>query len=320
MYDFAHRDYESAARAVLQFLRQRIGFDLWMITRKQGDDWIVLQAEDHGYGVVDGGVFRWADSFCSRMVKGEGPRCAPRSREVPAYAAAPMGEAVKIEAYIGVPLTWHDGSLFGTLCAIHPTEQPDSLTAEMPMVELLAGMLSTILQCEMVLAAEKRRAERAVAEASSDALTGLFNRRGWDELLAEEEDRCRRFGASACVISIDLDGLKHVNDTLGHPAGDALLSRAGMAIREAIRIQDVPARCGGDEFLILGVDCDEFAAATLAERIDSVLQLHQIDASTGYALRDPALGIAAAVEEADQRMYEVKRSRKACRLECLAAG
>ena len=320
MLDIAHQDYESAARTVLRFLHDRLGFDLWMITRAQGDDWIVLQAEDHGYGVVDGSVFRWADSFCSRMVEGQGPRVAPRSNEVPAYASAPIGRDVKIEAYIGVPLTWQDGSLFGTLCAIHPKEQPETLTKELPLVELLAAMLATILHGEMGLAAEKRRAERAVAEASLDALTGLYNRRGWNELLVDEEERCRRFGTSACVISIDLDGLKQVNDTQGHQAGDGLLRRAAIALREAVRQQDVPARFGGDEFMILGVDCDECAAATLAERIENVLRVHQIDASIGYSLRDPALGLATAVEEADQRMYDVKRSRKANRLECLAAG
>jgi diguanylate cyclase len=316
--NLAHQDYESAARAVLRFLHQRLGFGLWMITRTQGDDWIVLQAEDHGYGVADGSVFRWADTFCSRMVEGKGPRVAPRSREVPAYAAAPVAQMVPIEAYIGVPLTWQDGSLFGTLCAIDPQQKPDSLLQELPLVELLAGMLSTIMHGEMGLAAEKRRAERAVAEASLDALTGLYNRRGWDELLADEEERCRRFGTSACVISIDLDGLKEINDTQGHQAGDVLLRRAALALREAIRQQDVPARCGGDEFMILGVDCDELAAATLAERIGDVLEMHQIEASIGYSLRDPTIGLGAAVEDADQRMYDVKRSRKACRHACLA--
>ena len=57
----------------------------------------------------------------------------------------------KIACLADLPLTWHDGSLFGTLCAIHPTEQPETLKQEMPLIELLAGMLSTILQGEMGL-------------------------------------------------------------------------------------------------------------------------------------------------------------------------
>ena len=74
-----YTDFESASRAVLAFLHDRLGFDLWMVTRTEGDDWIVLQSEDHGYGVKDGTVFRWADSFFSQMVLGRGP-CIARQR------------------------------------------------------------------------------------------------------------------------------------------------------------------------------------------------------------------------------------------------
>jgi len=94
-------DFETSGRAVLAFLHRRLGFDLWMVTRTEGDDWIVLQSEDHGYGVAPGTVFRWADSFCSEMVKGNGPRIAPRSDVVPAYAAAPIGRQVQIKAHVG---------------------------------------------------------------------------------------------------------------------------------------------------------------------------------------------------------------------------
>src|SRR5262245_11920788 len=103
-------DFAAAAQGVLRLLHNRLGFDLWRVSRTEGEDWIVLRAEDHGYGVEDGTVFRWADSFCARMVEGQGPRIAPRSESVPAYAAAPIGRQVKIGAYVGVPLSRADGS------------------------------------------------------------------------------------------------------------------------------------------------------------------------------------------------------------------
>ena len=105
-----------------------------MVTRAGGEDWIVLQADDHGYGVQTGDLFRWTDSFCSRMVQGFGPRIAPASDEVPSYASAPIGSQVPIGAYVGVPLTWRDGNLFGTLCAIHPTAVPKHIETELPLV------------------------------------------------------------------------------------------------------------------------------------------------------------------------------------------
>ena len=194
MLELGFTNFEGAAQSALAFLHRRLGLRLWMVTRVQGDDWIVLNAEDHGYDVKDGTVFRWADSFCSRMVRGEGPRIAPRSDDIPAYVEAPIGRQVKIAAYIGVPMIGVDGSLFGTLCAIDPEAQPMLRDGELELVEMVAGLLGTLLRTEMQFAEEIRRAERAQVEALSDPLSGLFNRRGWSQLLAREEERCRRHG------------------------------------------------------------------------------------------------------------------------------
>ena len=235
MKDTLFADFDTAARAVLSFLYRRMGFGLWMVTRTEGDDWIVLQAEDHGYDVKEGTVFRWADSFCSRMVDGLGPRIAPSSDAVPAYASAPIGQQVKIGAYVGVPLRGPEGALFGTLCAIDPQMQPAAIVHEQELVEMMAGLLSSLLQAELRLVNEARRAERAESEALTDGLTGLYNRRGWVNLLAAEEGRCRRYGHPASIIAIDLDGLKAINDTYGHLKGDELLARAGSVIRGTAR-------------------------------------------------------------------------------------
>lgn len=103
-------DFASAARNILSYLHHRLGFRLWMVTRTQEENWIMLQVEDHGYGVQEGDVFCWSDSFCSRMVNGEGPCIAPRVSTVPAYREAPIGKQVSIGAYIGIPIVLRDGS------------------------------------------------------------------------------------------------------------------------------------------------------------------------------------------------------------------
>ncbi|HWQ95394.1 MAG TPA: sensor domain-containing diguanylate cyclase [Gammaproteobacteria bacterium] len=302
-------DFETSGRAVLAFLHRRLGFDLWMVTRTEGDDWIVLQSEDHGYGVAPGTIFRWADSFCSEMVKGNGPRIAPRSDAVPAYAAAPIGRQVQIKAYVGLPLTRADGSLFGTLCAIHPSSQPESIVGEQELVEMLGAMLSTILQVELRATEEARRSERLQSEALIDALTGVYNRRGWDRLLVSEEDRCRRYGHPAAILMIDLDELKLVNDTQGHAAGDALIARAGSALRQTARSLDIVARLGGDEFGVLSVECDRAGGEALLKRVRTALADANVKASIGFAMRAPSTGLKGAWEIADQLMYEEKRSR-----------
>lgn len=300
-------DFEAAGRAVLSFLHRRLGFDLWMITRTKGDDWIVLQTQDHGYGVAAGKVFRWMDSFCSEMVKGNGPHIAPQSDAIPAYANASIGRQVQIKAYAGVPIVMEDGSLFGTLCAIDPSPQSPLIVEQEELLLLFGSLLSTILQLELRSAEEVRRSERIQAEALTDSVTNLYNRRGWDLLLAAEEARCSRYGHPGAIFCIDLDGLKQVNDFHGHAAGDALITRASQALRQAARSIDIVARLGGDEFGIVGVECDAVAAQALLKRLQSELAIANIKASIGFAIRDPSVGLAGAWVEADQNMYSEKR-------------
>lgn len=306
-------DFTSASKAVLRYLHHRIGFKLWMITRTEGEDWIVLDTEDHGYGVEPGTVFRWADSFCSQMVNGKGPRIAPRSDTIPAYAAAPISQQVDIKAYVGLPLTRADGSLFGTLCAIDPAYQPDSIADELPLIELLGALLSTILQSELKATDEKRRAERLAAEAMTDGQTGLYNRRGWDILIRQEETRCRRYGHSAAIIVADLDGLKIINDTRGHAAGDALIVQTADILRSCVRGNDIVARLGGDEFGILSVECDRAGAQILFERVRAASHAAGVEVSIGMAMRGHVTGLEATCEAADQAMFADKRARKAAR-------
>ena len=282
-----------------------------MVTRTEGENWIVLQSEDHGYGVEPGAVFRWADSFCSEMVKGNGPRIAPSSDLVPAYAAAPIGRQVKIKAYIGLPLVHADGSLFGTLCAIHPTAQPAALADEQALVELLASMLSTILQMELKAASEARRAERLQAQAQTDAMTQTYNRDTWDRMVESEEDRCRRYGHPAAIVIIDLDDLKRINDTQGHTAGDTYIVCAASALRQAARSIDIVARLGGDEFGVLAVECDCAGGEALLARIRAALAGANVKASMGLAMRKPLVGLKGAWESADRLMYEEKRRGQA---------
>lgn len=303
-------EFEEASRDALAFLHERLGFGLWMVTRTEGDDWVVLHTENHGYDVPEGSVLKWADSFCSRMVRGEGPRIAPASDDVPAYAAAPVGQQVPIGAYAGVPLSRPDGSLFGTLCAIDPQPRPDAIADELPLVELIARLLSRVLESDRRRLEQSRRADRAENQALCDRLTGLYNRRGWDRLLTAEDSRCQRYASPACVVAVDIDGLKTVNDTQGHAAGDAVLRAASDALLTSLRDQDVVARVGGDEFLVLGVECDPQGAAGLVERIVAGFGKIGVSASVGLAQHQAGRPLSEAVGRADQAMFANKRGRK----------
>lgn len=309
----AYDDFKTASTEVMNYLHSRIGFQLWMVTRAESNDWIVLNASDRGYDVHSGDVFRWTDSFCSRMVHGLGPRIAPKSDDVPSYAAAPIGQQVQIGAYVGVPLTRANGDFFGTLCAINPQPMPQEITKELPLIEMMARLLTTILENELRAEQEHRRAEQANVEAMTDGLTRLYNRRGWEELKVREENRCQRYGHPTAVLSIDLNDLKTVNDEQGHIKGDALLKRAAGAIMSVIRRPDVAARVGGDEFAILLIESNEENAARVVQRLEEAFSYTAVSASIGMATRPATGSLSDAFEAADTKMYQQKARRKASR-------
>jgi diguanylate cyclase (GGDEF)-like protein len=280
-----------------------------MITRVEGEDWIILQTEDHAYNVHAGQVFNWADSFCSQMVLGNGPKIAPISDDVPAYRQAPIAQQLKIKAYIGQPLTKEDGSLFGTLCAIDPEPKSESLKEEQSLIELLGDLLSQILQTELREIEQTRKNERLQAEALRDPLTGLYNRRAWDQFILAEEERCQFYGHHATVFMLDLNDLKFMNDAHGHAAGDELIRQTAAVLTESCRNTDIIARLGGDEFAILTVENDLESSQTHLERIIQNLQTKQISAAIGFALREPSDGILTACLQADKNMYLDKLKR-----------
>lgn len=303
-------DFEAASRATLAYLHQRLGFDLWMMTRVEGSDCLVLQAENHGYDVEEGTVFRWGDSFCSQMILGHGPRVVPHAQNIPLFAASPIAQQIQIGAYISVPLASTDGSLFGTLCAIDPSPQDESIRDELPLIEFLTRLLGTVLFADLKAAKQARLLERSQQAARTDVLTGLLNRHGWEQSVAIEEARAKRYGSPTCVLIVDLDGLKQVNDTKGHVHGDALIRSASNSIRSVLRENDIVARIGGDEFAILGIECDAEGCEAIFKNVTNALLSNGISASVGKALRDHRLGLFEAIAAADRAMYVAKAKRR----------
>lgn len=295
-------DFDGAARGALAFLHRRLGFGLWMVTRVEGDHWVALQTENHAYDQDPLTLFRWSESFCARMVLGEGPRAAPNVREVPAYAAALVGQRIPVGAYIGVPLRQADGRLFGTLCGIDPEPQPEAVAAELPLVELIAGLLGAVLQGELAASAAQRRAEQVRAEALTDSVTGLYNRRGWDTLLTGENDRCRRYGHPACVVSLALGPRTALDDLPGEAPPDVTLAHIGQLLRQNARAHDIVARVSDVTFAILGVECERGAAEAFVARLRASLSRAGVDAAIGLGIRDPAADLYRAWELADRAM------------------
>ncbi|HEY5227141.1 MAG TPA: GGDEF domain-containing response regulator [Opitutaceae bacterium] len=128
--------------------------------------------------------------------------------------------------------------------------------------------------------------------ATRDELTGLSNRREYDRILAEEEDRARRFGNSLSLVVIDLDLFKAVNDAHGHAAGDAVLREASLRVAGAIRTVDRAARIGGEEFALVLVQTGREAALEVAKRAIAAVSASPIAAGGVFLTVTASAGVA----------------------------
>jgi diguanylate cyclase (GGDEF)-like protein len=165
-----------------------------------------------------------------------------------------------------------------------------------------------------------RQLERLSRE---DALTGLANRRSWDETLGREFERARRNDSGLAVLLCDLDHLKEINDRHGHATGDRVLKTIADVLRERVRVGDLAARLGGDEFGVICPDTGLEAASALADDLQARFgELSMADltgpavtVSIGAACRKPGDQTATdVVQRADDRLYSAKRTRTAVKV------
>ena len=154
--------------------------------------------------------------------------------------------------------------------------------------------------------------------ASTDALTGLLNRRRFLEVAEEELERSRRYGRPLSIIGLDLDHFKDVNDRLGHAAGDAVLRTLGQVLRDEARRYDIAGRLGGEEFAIVLPETSIEDAIVLSERFRTQLSATTVVANGAALAVTASFGVAEvlptdlsvedAMGRADQALYRAKRA------------
>ncbi|MGO8790947.1 MAG: GGDEF domain-containing protein [Terriglobia bacterium] len=151
--------------------------------------------------------------------------------------------------------------------------------------------------------------------AATDSLTGLNNRRMFEEYLGQEIDRATRYGYPFALLSFDLRNFKSVNDTFGHAAGDEMLRSFAHANRETVRGSDIPCRMGGDEFATLLPQADRPGAQVLADRIARKFEEHARSMAPGapvgvdYGIAifpEEGHDVASMIAAADRRLYANK--------------
>ena len=142
------RDWCSAAEGALRFLAAYVGWDIWLVTQVVDDRQVVLLAHPTD-SLRPGTDMPWERSFCRQMIEGNAPRVATVTAAVPGYASRASGPIGDIAAYVGVPLVTADLELFGTLCGVAFRAKPRSAARELPLVEMTARMLNTLLASDL---------------------------------------------------------------------------------------------------------------------------------------------------------------------------
>jgi len=168
---------------------------------------------------------------------------------------------------------------------------------------------------------ERKRMEESLhAMTMVDDLTGVYNRRGFMALAAQQLKLARRSKSPVILLYIDMDNLKRVNDSLGHQEGDLFLSRAAIVLRRSFREADILARIGGDEFAVLATEATRKSIETPMRRLRINLDednarmddAHRLVLTTGVACYDPAAPrtLEKLLGEADRDMYDRKRQKR----------
>lgn len=188
---------------------------------------------------------------------------------------------------------------------------------------ILLGFFVIAIACAVLVSKENVALHEAVSRAAiTDALTGLPNRRAFDDELAREIERSKRYGSAVGLLYLDIDDFKAINDTYDHQQGDAVLREIARVMREVSREVDHPVRLGGEEFAIIVPGTDVEGSFSFAERVRAAIaacRVPRLDgqgeigvtSSCGVAAAPPVAADAAALEaSADRALHEAKQTGK----------
>jgi len=162
---------------------------------------------------------------------------------------------------------------------------------------------------------------RMIKASEADPLTGLYTRKYMDDEVAKVISYLQKRGQPLCLLMVDLDHFKSINDRFGHPVGDEVLRRLGKVVRDKVRGHDIPIRYGGEEIAVFLPGCDLPAARTIAERLRMGVELAQFDdvepqlavtVSIGLTCIQAGDTVSTLISRADEALYDAKRDGRNC--------
>lgn len=270
---------------------------------------------DSSFGLETGGANPIESSFCLRMATGRAPNLSNDVPADPEYGTADRELGLGAGSYLGVPLEVSDGTRIGSLCAL--AREKDSYTDS---DHQLLNVMSRLLSYELEREARERELTSLSAQlreqALTDVLTGVANRRRFDEALDRQWQLARRGTVPSFLVTADLDAFKTVNDRFGHAEGDKALKDVADALSNTARDTDVVGRLGGDEFGVVLIGCEQLADAEgFCRRAAQNLATLSAERPAPVTVSFSCVALAAcrsagaAMEAADTEMYRAKRGR-----------
>jgi diguanylate cyclase len=311
---------EALTRRLLDLVGRVTGLEstyLTVIDAERGVQHVLFARNSGGIEVAEGLEVDWSDALCRRALD-HGPTA---TADVPSdFGDSAVARSLGLRSFVTVPLKGQDGATFGTLCGASGQAVTVSEDA-VAVMETLGDMI--VLQLGQDAAASQLAAQaeqlgeaNATLErlASTDALTGLANRRQLDGELARACSFARRRAEPVAVVSLDVDHFKRINDAYGHGVGDEVLVGIAEHLRALTRGEDVIGRMGGDEFVLLLAATDQAGAERLAERVRAAVADKPIPTRLGPVAATVSVGVATSdgsdpaelLRQADVALYAAK--------------
>ncbi|HEV2611252.1 MAG TPA: sensor domain-containing diguanylate cyclase [Noviherbaspirillum sp.] len=265
-------------------------------------------------------------SFCYSMPLSENPVAVPDLRTDPVLSGhAFVANTPYFQFYAASPIHCKEGGVVGAIALLDYSPRTFSDGDRQALADL-AGLVERELLFRSVNATQlelERKNKNLRRKSLIDPLIGTWNRGAIMRILAIEATRCDKAGAPLSLIVADLDHFKKINDTFGHPAGDAVLVKVASRLRSCIRPQEALGRYGGEEFLIVLPGSDAVAAMAVAERMRETISAQPeviggvtlkltISAGVASTITFPNATTEELISRADVALYAAKDRGRNC--------
>jgi diguanylate cyclase (GGDEF)-like protein len=309
---------ETVCQRIVSQVGRSIGADRVALAIYRAEDDTLYVAATYGYplSIVKDVRIHPGSWVIGHVYSSGRPVLVPDVRRMLGSTTALERRPYRTWSFAAVPMFAGRDTL-GVLCA---TDKRDgSAFTRQDALALRTFSVSSALA--LVAARNDSEMHRLAYAATVDSLTGLFNRPYVDARLHQEVERAKRAASSLTVLMADIDDFKTINDTYGHQIGDAVLKTVGAIFRSSVRVFDVCARYGGDEFAIVMPSADQASASASAERIrqrvseaslrdEAVASVPRLTVSIGAAVIQRGDTPAELIRRADQCLYQAKAEGK----------